>query len=93
MITHSFEACGITSSRPTDVRPPNLLDGQVCSSSEDEHENPFIDEKDEVMLELKDLLKQQLTTVAIQLKFSSLCCSSPFCTLVFLVTVAVGLCP
>ena len=53
MITHSFEACGITSSRPTDVRPPGLLDGQVCSDSEDEHENPFIDEEEDgVMLEL-----------------------------------------
>ena len=43
---------GITSSRATNVRPNELLAGQICSDSEDEHENPFIDEEDGVMLEL-----------------------------------------
>ena len=52
MITRSFEACGIASSRATNVGPTELLDGQMCSDSEDEHKNPFIDEEDGVMLEL-----------------------------------------
>ena len=53
MITHSFEACGITTSTQADIRPSTLLDGQMYPDSEDEHEIPFIDEdEDGAMMEV-----------------------------------------
>ena len=45
MILHSFEACGITSLKATDIRPMVLLDGQDVSDSEDERDNPIADDQ------------------------------------------------
>ena len=45
MISHSFEACGITSLKATDIRPTEHLDGQGVSDSEGEHDNPFADDQ------------------------------------------------
>ena len=45
MISHSFEVCGVTSLKATDIRPMEHLDGQDVSDSEDEHDNPFEDDQ------------------------------------------------
>ena len=44
MVSRSFAACGIAGSKPADMRPTELLEGQDCSDSEDEHDNPFTDD-------------------------------------------------
>ena len=50
IIMHSFDACEITSTKAADVRPTELLGGQMC---EDEQDNPFIDEEEDgVMMEM-----------------------------------------
>ena len=41
----SFRVCGITSSSAADIRPAEMLEGQLCSDSEDELENPFNDDE------------------------------------------------
>ena len=45
MISHSFEACGITSLKAIDIQPMELLDGLDVSDSKDEHDNSFEDDQ------------------------------------------------
>ena len=53
MIMCSFDACGITNASATETRPTEMLNGQMCSDSEDEHDNPFIDEEEDgLMMEM-----------------------------------------
>ena len=46
MVSHSFAACGIAGSKTADMRPTELLEGQDCSDSEDEHDNPFTEDSE-----------------------------------------------
>ena len=45
MIALSFDACGITTTGIVGCRPVELLEGQLCSDSEDDLDNPFLDDE------------------------------------------------
>ena len=45
MISRSFDACGITTNGIVGYRPAELIEGQLCSDSEDDLDNPFLDDE------------------------------------------------